>query len=285
MLNKIKTSYLSLLNYFNSDARHYQMTFQFTFLMTGVFSLQWNITPLQILAVFCTALTTQFLLIKFTKLPMKALKSGGISALSLCLMFRADSIQIMVLAAVLAILSKAIFKVNGKHFYNPANFGLCTTMLLTHQGWISPGQWGSAGTWWFLIGILGFLVTTKAKRIDIALAFIGTFAFLHGWRILIYQQWPVDFFTHQFTNGALLLFTFFMITDPASTPSHKIARVVWAGSVGALAFYLQAYLWINGAPLWALFFLSPLTPLIDYIFKAEQFSWKATAQNKIFQTT
>jgi hypothetical protein len=48
-------------------------------------------------------------------------------------------------------------------------------------------------------------------------------------------------------------------------------------AVGALAFYLQAYLWVTASPIWALFFLSPLTPAIDYFFKAEKFAWKQTA--------
>ncbi len=263
----------AITNFLNSDARHYQLLFLSTFFLTGILSLHWNLFPYQILITFSTALTTQYLMVKLLKLPISALKSSAISSFSLCLLFRSDTWWVIIIAAFLSIASKGIFKINGKHFFNPVNFGICSTILLTHQGWISPGQWGSAGYWWFLIGTLGFIVITSAHRIETAIAFIATYGVLFGYRILVFQQWPTDFFFHQFTNGALLLFTFFMITDPASTPSHKKARIAWAMSVGALAFYLQAYLWVTAAPIWALFFLSPLTPLIDYFFKGERFIW------------
>jgi Na+-transporting NADH:ubiquinone oxidoreductase subunit NqrB len=240
-------------------------------------SLHWNLLPYQALITFCTALSTQLILIKILKLPLSSLKSSVISSFSLCLLFRSETWWIIIIAAFLSIASKGIFRVKGKHFFNPVNFGICATILLSHQGWISPGQWGSAGYWWFLIGMLGFIVITSAHRMETAFAFLATYALLFGYRILVFQEWPADFFYHQFTNGALLLFTFFMITDPASTPSHKKARIVWAMAVGALAYYLQAYLWVTASPIWALFFLSPLTPAIDYFFKAEKFNWKQTS--------
>lgn len=273
----IRLKWQSVVALLNSDARHYQLLFLSTFFLTGMLSLHWNLIPYQALITFSTALSTQLILIKVLKLPVSSIKSAVISSFSLCLLFRSDTWWIIIIAAFLSIASKGIFRVKGKHFFNPVNFGICTTILLTHQGWISPGQWGSAGYWWFLIGMLGFIVITSAHRMETAFAFLATYALLFGYRILVFQEWPADFFYHQFTNGALLLFTFFMITDPASTPSHKKARIVWAMAVGALAFYLQAYLWITASPIWALFFLSPLTPAIDYFFKAEKFNWKQTA--------
>jgi hypothetical protein len=64
-----------------------------------------------------------------------------------------------------------------------------------------------------------------------------------------------------------------MITDPVSTPSHPQARIAWAALVALLAFYLATYQFVNGAPLWALFFLSPLTILLDKFFVHSKFSW------------
>jgi Na+-transporting NADH:ubiquinone oxidoreductase subunit NqrB len=261
----------------NNDARHYQLLFLSTFFLTGMLTLHWNLIPYQLLFTFGTAVCTQLVLIKIFKLPITALKSAFISSFSLSLLFKSDMWWVVMLAAFLGIASKGIFKVNKKHFFNPANFGICATIILTHRGWISPGQWGSAGYWWFLIGMLGFIVITSAHRMETAFAFLATYALLFGYRILVYQNWPSDFFFHQFTNGGLLLFTFFMITDPASTPSNKKARIAWAMAVGILAFYLQAYLWVTASPIWALFFLSPLTPAIDYFFKAEKFEWKQTS--------
>ncbi len=114
---------------------------------------------------------------------------------------------------------------------------------------------------------------------ELAISFLVGYGVAQIIRMYFYQGWPADALTHLFTNGALLLFTFFMVTDPASTPTHKTVRIIWALAVGLLAFYLQAYKWVNGSPIWALFILSPLTPLLDYLFKGEKFQWTKPEQS------
>lgn len=277
MLHTIRSGTTRALAVFSADARHYQLVFLFTFLLTGLLSLQWSLTAWQIPATFFTAFLTQLSAIYIFKLPWHTLKSSTISSFSLCLLFRSDQLWVIALAALLTVASKFAIRSNNKHFFNPANFGICATILLTGKAWISPGQWGSEETWLFLVGILGFLVVTKANRLELALSFFLGFGGAMLVRLILWQDWPIDALTHVYTNGALLLFTFFMITDPVSTPQHKTVRIIWAFVIGLLAFYLQAYHWINGAPLWALFLLSPLTPLLDRFFRGEKFSWFSSA--------
>lgn len=273
MLNTIRSGTNRAIAVFTADARHYQLTFLFTFLLTGLCALHWSLLPGQIPLTFLTVLVTQTAGIVLFRLPWHTLKSAMISSFSLCLLFRSDQLWVIALAALLTVGSKFLFRHQQKHFYNPANFGICATMLLTERGWISPGQWGSEENWLFLVGILGFLVVTRANRMELALGFFAAFGGAMLIRMIFWQQWPLDALTHLYTNGALLLFTFFMITDPVSTPAHKTVRILWAFAVGLLAFYLQAYQWINGAPLWALFILSPLTPLLDRLFKGAPYRW------------
>ena len=279
MYTHLRTGLRAALQSFPKDARHYQISFLLLFLFTGIFSLKWPIDPNQIFITFFIALIVQTFGIIFLKLPITSLKSAFISSLSLCLLFRCDQYIIIALAALITIASKFIFRAQGKHFFNPANIGICATILLTGQGWISPGQWGSDGLWLFVVGILGFLVVTKANRMELAISFLVGYGGAQIIRMYFYQGWPADALTHLFTNGALLLFTFFMVTDPASTPTHKTVRIIWALAVGLLAFYLQAYKWVNGSPIWALFLLSPPTPLLDYLFKGEKFQWTKSDQS------
>ena len=76
---------------------------------------------------------------------------------------------------MLAITSKFLIRVGGKHVFNPANFAIIIVLALG-QGWISPSQWG-AKTWAaFLFASLAGLVLTRARRADMALAFLLTFA-------------------------------------------------------------------------------------------------------------
>lgn len=273
MLTTLRSGINRAIAVFTADARHYQLTFLFTFLLTGVCALHWSLLPGQIPLTFLTALLTQTAGIVLFRLPWHSLKSAMISSFSLCLLFRSDQGWAIALAAFLTIAAKFIFRHHHKHFYNPANFGICTTILLTGHGWISPGQWGSDATWLFLVGLLGFLVVTRAQRLELALCFFAAYGGAMLIRMVLWQHWPLDALTHLYTNGALLLFTFFMITDPVSTPAHKTVRMLWAFAVGLLAFYLQAYQWINGAPLWALFILSPLTPVLDRLFQGENYRW------------
>lgn len=259
---------------FTSDPRHYQITFLLIFLLFGITNLGWEVEKFKFIVTFITCLSTQAVFTFFTNKDFNSLKSALISSLSLCLMFKTNEMGTIFLAGFLSVASKFMFRFNGKHIFNPTNFGIIITILLSGKAWISPGQWGSNGLLLLFIGLLGLTVLLRVKRLDTAFAFFITFVGLSFMRNVLYQGWPIDFFFHQFTSGTLLLFTFFMITDPVSTPSHKIARIMWSVLIGVLAFYMQHILFVNGAPIWALFMLSPLTILLDKLFSANQFKWK-----------
>ncbi len=278
--NSLEEVISSPIKWLNSDPRHFQISFLSIFLFYGIEVLYWEMKWLNIAATFAACLLTQFLFTYLSNKNYQSLKSAFISALSLLLMLKTNLILVMVLASFLSIASKFIFtfKVGEekKHFFNPTNFGIIITILLTGNAWISPGQWGSNALLVFGIGILGLAVLIKVKRLDVALAFFITFCLLNFVRSVMMLGWHTDFFMHQFTSGTLLLFTFFMITDPVSTPSNSYARIVWGVLVAMLAFYLSAYEFVNGAPLWALFFISPTTILFDKIFPHPKFYWNKT---------
>lgn len=260
------------------DARHFQIVFLLSFLLLGLTGFSWDLKKEIIAVQFSVCLFTQFMFTSFTNRDYRSLKSAMISALSLCLMLRTDSVATAVLASFLSIASKFLFTVKTgegkkKHFFNPTNFGICISILVTQHAWISPGQWGSNALLILLIGVLGFTVLMKVHRIDTALFFLFTFASLLFIRSYFVLGWETDSFLHSLTSGTLWLFAFFMITDPASTPSHPGARMFWAACIGALAFYLSAFELVNGAPVWALFFLSPFTIVLDKIFVHSKFSW------------
>lgn len=262
-----------MIQQFLKDGRHYQILFLGTFLFYGTFILGWETHWDQLFAIFSVALLTQFAGIKFLGLPSNSWKSALITILGLSLLLKTNHWGISALAAFLSIASKFVFKVNGKHIFNPGNFGIIAVILLTKQAWISPGQWGSGAILLFLVGILGSVVVYKVNRLDTSFAFIGTLIGLQVWRNIIYQGWPFDYIIQQFTNGSILLFTFFMITDPVTTPSNRTARIIWSTLIAVVSFYISNYYFVNGAPVWVLFFLSPLTPLFDKVLKGARFQW------------
>ena len=76
--------------------------------------------------------------------------------------------------------------------------------------------------------------------------------------------------------GSLILFAFFMISDPKSTPDHKWGRVLFSGLVALLTYFIKFRLYNPNALVLALFFLSPLTLFIDKLLPAQRFDWPTT---------
>ena len=220
-------------------------------------------------------LVAQALAIRFAGFPMHSLKSALITGLGLSLLMKANSPWLFLFAALLAIGMKFLTKVNGKHLWNPANFGIVIAAALSGDAWISPGQWGSSALIMFIVGTAGLAVLSNIKRLETGVAFLLTFAALDYARTVLYLGWEHDVFFLKLSSGSLWLFSFFMITDPMTTPNHRKLRVAWAIAVGGISFYMANFYFVNGAPFWTLFFLTPFTPLIDRLAPKEiSFSWK-----------
>ena len=63
---------------------------------------------------------------------------------------------------------------------------------------------------------------------------------------------------------SLILFAFFMISDPKTTPAKsRPARFAFGAIVAAGAFALQYVAYAQNALLWALLLAAPLTPIFD----------------------
>jgi Na+-transporting NADH:ubiquinone oxidoreductase subunit NqrB len=207
-----------------------------------------------------------------------SLKSAMITALSLSLLLRADHWITMIVAGSLAILSKFLFQVERKHFFNPANFGIIAALLLTNDAWVSPGQWGEDGWYALLFAGTGGMVLKRVGRWDTTAAFLGAYTLLEAIRNL-WLGWTWDVFCHRLMSGSLLLFALFMITDPRSIPNARISRVIWAGCIAILTFILRNHFFVSTAVFWALFALSPLSVVFDFIWSASRFSWNETPSN------
>ena len=265
------------------DARYFQIIFQAIFLLYGIFYLQWAKEGMCFLYYASASVVTQFFF-EFTRNKFSAsngfwsrfyngCKSALITAFGLCLLLKTNHWYICILAAFISIAGKYIFHYRKKHLFNPSALGIAVTILLTGDAWISPGQWGNDIIIIFAVCCLGFIVVTKVQKLDISIAFLATYILLLFIRQVMYLGWPPDFFIHSITTGSLLLFTFFMISDPKTAPDHKIARIIWAVLIGILSFYLTAFKFINAAPVWVLVFSAPLVPLLDTIFRAKRFQW------------
>lgn len=253
------------------DPRLYQIASLSTLLLYGLLWLHFDVSARQIAITLGTALLTQYACTRYYHLPSFDPRSPLISALSLCLLLRTDHLAIAALAASIAIASKFVIRWKDKHLFNPTNLAL-VVMIACGFGWISPGQWGQVAWFGFLIACLGSLVVTRAARADVTLAFLGFYVGLLFTRALWLGD-PLTIPLHQIESGALLIFAFFMISDPKTTPDSRNGRIVYALIVALAALYVQFGFFRPNAPLWGLIACAPFVPLIDYLFPGTSYDW------------
>ena len=260
-----------------NDARVYQIAFLATLLTTGVLLRDFTIAPLQVALTFAAGIATQSLWLRRLGLQQKGFLSAVVTCCGLSLLLRSDALWVHPLVAVLAMSSKFVLRIHGKHLYNPANFGVIVAVTLLPGTWVSPGQWGNdlALAVWLLM--LGTVVTQRARRLDISWIFLLTFLGLVALRVLLLgQSWAI--WWHQLGNGALLLFAFFMISDPMTIPNRRGPRIAYAVVVAFGAIAWQYLLFRPNALVWSLFLLTPLVPLLDRLYPAPNFAWRPQAR-------
>lgn len=264
---------LALLHSLRRDARHFQLLFLGGFLAYGIAMLQWDAEWPRYAVLIGTCVVVQSLYIRRKRLPLHSIKSAMVTGLGMSLLLKAGSPWVLALGAAVAIASKFLIRIDGKHVFNPGNLGIAAAVLLTGEAWVSPGQWGSGAALAFLVGAAGCMVGLRVGRIDTSLAFLGAFAALDFARQVLYLGWEPQVWLHRMSNGSLLLFSFFMITDPMTTPKTQGARIGWSIAIAVLAFALGWKWWVNAAPIWALLLVSAFTPVLDRIWKGEGFQW------------
>ena len=254
------------------DPRYYQIAVLGTLVVYGVLALDFGIRLQNAVAIVIVTLLVQFAGTKAARLPRFDPLSPLITSLSLTLLLRTDMVTVAALAALIAISSKFLVRIRGKHVFNPANVAIVTLMLSSDHAWVSSGQWGGAAIGAFALACLGFVVLTRAKRAETTIGFLGFYALLLVGRALWLGD-PLTIPMHQLQNGALLVFAFFMISDPKTTPDSAYGRVIYAMLVAALAFSIQFVLFRPHGPILALIATAPLVPVIDYLLQGNAYRW------------
>jgi len=262
------------------DPRLYQIGALASLLLYGMAFLGFDVSAARVALLIGSALAAQLACSRLYGLASVEVRSALISGLSLCLLLRTNSALLAAVAAIVTIASKFLLRWNGKHVFNPTNFGLVAMMLLTDRVWVSPGQWGSAAFFAFLIACAGILVVRRAARSDVTLAFLGFSALLVLARSLALGE-PLAIPLHRLESGALLLFSFFMISDPKTTPDSRAGRIFFALLVAGGAAFVQFRLFRTNGLLWSLALLSLFVPVIDLVLPGRRYRWAAPADGAL----
>ncbi len=258
-----------LWNWLQQDARHKQCCFLSLFILLGSTIYALPIMPLHAFLFISAALVTQYLASRWVGLSRWDWRSPLITALSLTLLLRVTEEWVCMLAAMLAIGSKFIIRWQGQHLFNPANLAI-VLLISTDLAWVSPGQWGRELWLIMLVGGLGLMVSSSARRWDMPFFFLGWFAGL----LLLRALWlgdPLAIPLHHLQSGALLIFAFFMISDPKTIPQSRAGRWLYAGGVAATAIYLIFECYIQDGLFYALIVWCALNPVLAWL--ASRLQW------------
>jgi enediyne biosynthesis protein E5 len=168
---------------------------------------------------------------------------GHITGLAVAMLLYAnDQIFPIVFAATVAIGSKAIFRspaaAGGRHFFNPSNVGIAATLILFPWVGIAPPYQFTENlggvAHWILPAIFictgSFLNYRFTRRMPLIIGWVVGFALQAVIRNLLFgTSWRAGL--EPITGVAFLLFTFYMVTDPGTTPAKTLNQVLFGVGV------------------------------------------------------
>lgn len=168
-----------------------------------------------------------------------------ITGLSIAMLLWAnDQLVPFALAAAVATGSKALLRVpvgkGTRHFLNPSNLGITVTLiLLPWVGFAPPYEFtenlSGAGYWILpaIIIVLGTLINRLTGRLPLVAGWVGAFVLQACLRSLLLGT-PVVAALFPMTGVMFVIYTFYMVTDPGTTPSGTWAQAAFGASVAAV---------------------------------------------------
>ncbi|MDC3414797.1 RnfABCDGE type electron transport complex subunit D [Aquibacillus sp. 3ASR75-11] len=228
------------------DPRIAQILVLTGFTVLGLVYLQFRVTLIQVIVtlVVCMLLEVGIIYAKEAKLIFP--KSSIITALSIALLLRADTVTPFLMASIIAIGSKHWIRYDGNHIFNPSNIGIVVVALLYPiTVATAPLQWGFIWALLFVIITAGIYMVYKVSRFPVIASFLSAFLLGGLVRMLIWDKTFQAIF-NEFMWGGLLIFTFFMITDPKTSPNSKKGQIFF-GSVVAILGQVMIQLEVHSA--------------------------------------
>jgi hypothetical protein len=192
------------------------------------------------------------------------------------------------LAAAVSLASKHLVQRGGRHLFNPSNVGLVIVFLAVGTRVVNPQD-----LWWgpllpglvlalVVIALGGITIVARLRLSGLVAAFWLAFAAGTGYvaagghcmtaRWSLYPVCGVSYWRVLALSPEILVFMFFMITDPRTAPSGRVARIAFGAGVGLLAAIAVApattEFWTKVGVLAALTVLCALRPVLDRLLPA-----------------
>jgi hypothetical protein len=158
--------------------------------------------------------------------------------------------------AAFSLATKYVIKYRGSHVFNPSNLGLVIAFVVLGSSRVEPLDfwWGPLTVWlaiaYTVIFVGGTLITRRLKLLALAATFwvaitagLGVLAASGHCMTANWAFAPVcgfDFWRVIVISPELMIFLFFMITDPKTTPPGRVGRVLFGLLVAIVSTLLMA---------------------------------------------
>ena len=186
--------------------------------------------------------------------------TSTIIAFGCSLMIYSPSIWPYIGAVFAAICSKAFLRYNGRHIFNPSNFGIIAMLALFPNWTVTSGNLFS-GYWVpsMAFFILGTINVIWARQTLVSFSWLIAFILCNYIRgVVIDSPFQLSLLV---LNPLIILFTFHMITDPMTTPRTALFRILYGVSVALLDVAFRFY-GVIGSQFYALFIATAFMPFI-----------------------
>lgn len=197
--------------------------------------------------------------------------------------FGLHGIQFFVLAGIISLIGKHLIRPSGRHLFNPSNIGIVWCLLV-----IGPNHVFAQYLWWgpnrvgvtlaYLVILAGAVwILRSVRMVEMAMAFLVTFAVLTGIFALaghsfiaIWHVGPVSgmqYWANLAISPEVMVFVFFMISDPQTAPKARSGRIVYGAAIAAVAatliYFQRTEFGIKVAILTSLTVICALVPFIE----------------------
>ena len=158
--------------------------------------------------------------------------------------------------AAFGLLTKYTVRFRSGHVFNPSNIALILAFIILGSDRVEPLDFWWAPLGWAMVAayavifIGGVYICSRLRLIGMGVAFwsslavgIGVLAALNHSITVRWSLMPIEgshFWWIILTSPEIFIFLYFMITDPRTVPSGRVARIVFGVSVGVLASLFMA---------------------------------------------
>ncbi|HEU4890711.1 MAG TPA: hypothetical protein VFT47_04135 [Vicinamibacterales bacterium] len=204
------------------------------------------------------------------------LASSYISGISIGMLVRSPAIWPYALCSAISITSKYVLRVDGRHIWNPSNFGIVAMLLLASDTVASLSvQWGNMLLPMVVVWCFGSVIIHALGRFHITLTYVASFLGFGLVRALVTGH-PFLSEIAPITGPMYQLFIFFMITDPKTTVRSFRGQCLVAFLVAAVEAGFRLLQFVH-SPYYALFIVGPAANLVEIAMDRRRRAVQATA--------